>query len=407
MVKDAQVRLLRRRLMEKQKMATAAAGAEMSERSGRKWKRGPLPSEMKKPRMWRTRSDAFAAVWDSEVVAMLTADEKGILEARTVLGELEARHPGSYPPSLLRTLQRRMRDWRALHGPEREVFFEQVHPPGREGALDFTHGTELGVTVLGQVFEHLLFIFTLSFSGWRWLTLAHGETFEALAFGLQGALWELGGVTEVVRHDNLSAATHELSRSRGRSLNARWRAVLDHYDLRSTRITPGESHENGVAEKSNQDVKDAIAQALVLRGSRDFASDADYLAFARDVVERNFNRPAESKLAAERSALKRLPTAPVPSYTTFHPKVRRWSTVSVAGRIYSVASRLIGHKVEVRQHADVVEVFYRDKSKPTETMPRLRASASIASTTGTSYGAWCASLARLRATATARTCSRR
>lgn len=370
MVKDAQVRLLRRKIMEKQKLVTAAAAAGMSERSGRKWKQGPLPSETKRPRTWRTRVDPFAAVWASDIEPMLVADEKGVLEARTILVELEQRHAGLYPMTLVRTLQRRMRDWRALHGPEREVFFEQVHPPGREGALDFTHGTELGVTIVGQLFEHLLFVFTLSFSGWRWLMLAFGETFEALVAGLQGALWQLGGAPEVARHDNLSAATHELGRSRGRSLNARWKAVLDHYDMRSTRITPGESHENGVAEKSNQDIKSAIGQALVLRGSRDFSSVDEYLAFARDVVDRNFNRPAQGKLAIEREALKPLPSAPVPSFTTFRPKVRRWSTIRVGGRIYSVPSRLIGHEVEVRQHPDVLELFYRDKL--IETMPRLR-----------------------------------
>src|SRR5690606_22663023 len=111
-----------------------------------------------------------------------------------------------FEPGQLRTLQRRMREWRALHGPAREVYFEQVHPPGREAQFDFTHATALGVTIAGEVFAHLFFELVLSYSGWRFVALAFGETFEAMVAGLQDAFWELGGVVAVVRHDNLSAA---------------------------------------------------------------------------------------------------------------------------------------------------------------------------------------------------------
>ena len=105
-----------------------------------------------------------------------------------------------------------MRDWRALHGPDREVYFEQKHPPGREAQMDFTHCGELGVTIGGEPFDHLLFQFILSHSGWRYARVCFSETFSALVSGLQGALWELGAVPEVVRSDNLSAATHKLKR---------------------------------------------------------------------------------------------------------------------------------------------------------------------------------------------------
>ena len=371
MFNDEQVRLLRQKMDrggKTQEVSAAAVG--MCERTARTWQRGPLPSETRTARTWRTRLDPFSGVWESEVVPLLDADEKRVLDAGAVLDELERRHPGTFGERQLRTLQRRVRDWRALHGPERDVIFEQVHEPGREGAFDFTHATDLGVTVAGEAFAHLFFVFTLSFSGWTWLSLAFGETFEALVSGLQGAVWALGAAPAVGRHDNLSAATHELKRSAGRALNARWKAVLDHYGMRSTRITPGESHENGVAEKSNQDVKAEIAKALVLRGSTDFGSVDAYLGFVRSIVERTCNRGVEARLAEERRHLLPLPSAPVPSYTTFHPRVRRWSTIQVAKRIYSLPSRLIGHTVEVRQHADVVEVFYGDHL--IETMPRLR-----------------------------------
>jgi hypothetical protein len=368
MVTDEQVRLLRRKLMENQKKETAAAAAGMSVRAAQKWQRGPMPSQVKKPRTWRTRQDPFAEVWDSVVVPLLQADEDGGLQATTVMAMLCEREPGKYGPEHTRTLQRRMRDWRAMHGPHREVFFEQVHPPGREGAFDFTHGTELGVTIAGELFAHLLFQLVLSFSKWRWVCLAFGETFEAMVAGIQGAVWELGGVPAVLRSDNLSAATHELLTG-GRSLTKRYRAVLDHYGTRSTRIAPGESHENGVVEKGHDVLKTALDQALRLRGSRDFADVAEYERFVADVVAR-LNRPTAERLAEERRSLLPLPSAPLPAYTKYDCWVSCWSTVRVGGRIYSVPSRLKDHWVEVRVHPDVVEVHY--KQKLTETMPRLR-----------------------------------
>ncbi len=272
MVTDAQVRLLRQKRMESKTMEAAAAAAAMSVRSAQKWQGGPLPSERKRPRHWRTWPDAFAEVWDTEVVPLLRSDEKGVLQAGTLLEVLDEKHPGQFGIGQLRTLQRRMRDWRALHGPEKEVFFPQEHPPGREAQMDFTHATDLGVTIRGALLEHLLFEFVLSFSGWTWAEVAFGETFEALAAGVQSAVWELGGSPAVARTDNLSAATHELRLSGGRAFNRRWKALLDHYQMTPTRINPGKSHEDGVVEQKHNRSKSALAQALVLRGSSDFES---------------------------------------------------------------------------------------------------------------------------------------
>jgi hypothetical protein len=355
--------------MQGKTQVAAAAAAGMCERTGRRWKEGLLPSASKKPRHWRTRPDAFAEVWETELVPLLERDTKGILEARTLLAELEGRHPDDFSESQLRTLQRRMRDWRALHGPEREVFFPQLHLPGREGCFDFTDATELGVTIGGELFEHLLFEFVLSFSGWTWSGLAYSETFEALSKGLQGALWELGGSPEVARSDNLSAATHELKQTGGRDLTRRYRDLLDHYDIRSTRIRPGESHENGVVEQKHCRTKSLLAQALLIRGSKDFGSVEEYEVFLRQVVDES-NRLREEKLALERERLQPLPSSPVPVHTTFHPRVSCWSTARVGGKIYSVPSRLIGHDIEVRRHPDVVEIYYGNKR--VTTMPRIR-----------------------------------
>ena len=356
--------------MDGKTQAAAAAASSMSLRTAREWDTGPAPSATTPLRDWRTRPDPFAAVWLTDVEPLLRSDVKGVLEAKLVLEVLRTRYPEQFQAGQARTLQRRFRDWRARHGVEPEVFFEQVAVPGREAAIDFTHGTELGVTIAGDPFPHLLFEFVLSYSHWTWVAVAFGETFEALVAGVQGALWALGGAPDILRSDNLSAATHELKASGGRDLTTRFRAVLEHYGMRSSRITPGKAHENGVAEQAHRRLKSLVAQALLVRGQADFADIAAYDAFVQEVVAYWRNRPVADRLAEERPALRALPSAAIPSYTTYYPVVRRWSTVRVAHRTYSVPAQLIGHTVEARVHPNVVEVWYR--GQVVQTMPRLR-----------------------------------
>ena len=180
----------------------------------------------------------------------------------------------------------------------------------------------------------------------------------------------LGGVPAVLRSDNLSAATHELKASGGRALTPRFRAVLEHYGIQSSRIAPGRAHENGIAEQAHRRLKSLLAQALLVRGHADFADVAAYDAFLQEVVAYWRNRPAAARLAEERSALRALPSAAIPSHTSYYPVVRRWSTIRVSHRTYSVPAQLIGHTVEARVHPNVVEVRYRDQV--VQTMPRLR-----------------------------------
>ena len=356
--------------MDGKSQAAAAAASSMSLRTAREWDTGPVPSATKARRDWRTRPDPFAEVWGTDVEPLLRSDLKGVLEAKVVVDLLCQRYPTQFHLGQARTLQRRFRDWRALHGVEPEVFFQQVAMPGREAAIDFTHATDLGVTIAGDPFPHLLFEFVLSYSHWTWVAIAFGETFEALAASVQGALWALGGVPEVLRSDNLSAATHELKASSGRDLTARFRAVLEHYGMRSSRITPGRAHENGVAEQAHRRLKSLVAQALLVRGHAAFDDVAGYEAFLQEVVAYWRNRSAAARLAEERPVLRALPSAAIPSYTTYYPVVRRWSTIRVAHRTYSVPAQLMGHTLEARVHPNVVEVRYRDQV--VQTMPRLR-----------------------------------
>lgn len=373
MVTDEQVRILRTKRMEGMDIEAAAAAAGMSTRTAKTWQKGMVPSATKGERTWRTRVDPFAEVWDAEVVPLLEADTSGRLEAKTVFEELNRTRETKFEEGQLRTLQRRVRVWRAQHGSDKEVFFPQEHAPGRMGSFDFTHATELGITILGIAFVHMFFEFVLAFSRWRFVQLAFGETFEALLSGLQTALFEAKGVPEVVRLDNLSAATHELGTG-GRTLTTRFAALADHYGFKPSRIQPGEGHENGVVEKAHHLLKRALDQALILRGTRDFESVDAYKAFVQGVVDREFHAENEARIAQERAALRPLPAMKLPEYTTYITKrVGNSSTIHVGKRIYSVPSRLRSHRVEARLYPDFVEL--RLGKKAVERMPRIRGSA--------------------------------
>ena len=349
----------------------AAAAAGMSVRSARKWQTGPLPSQAKTERTWRTRKDPFEDVWHTKIEPLLEADTKAELEAKTLMQLLVDDDPERFSMGQLRSMQRRLRDWRALRGPDKEVYFEQDHPPGKEAGLDFTCGNDLGVTIAGEPFPHLLFELVLIASTWVWACVAMSESFEALISGLQRALWDLGGVPEQLVLDNMSAATHELAEGGGRSLNKRFADVCEHLGFEKVRrINVRKAHENGAVEQRHGRTKKLIRQALILRGSSDFASVEDYERFVQQTLEHSHNRHIAERLAEERARLRPLPLKPVPSYTIETPTVRRWSTIRVRNRTYSVPSRLIGHRVEVRVHPTTLELCYA--GKVVEIFPRLR-----------------------------------
>ena len=356
--------------MENKTQEQAAAAADMSVRSARKWEEGPMPSASKKPRDWRTRVDPLDGIWAEKIVPLLEADEKGVLQATSIVAELEHRDPELSLQSQVRTLQRRMRDWKATQGPPCEVFFPQDHPPGVEGAFDFTHGNELGVTIAGQEFPHLIFEFVLTSSKHTRTSIAYSETFEALSSGLQSALWEIGGVPEEVRSDNLSAATHELKKAQGRGLTHRYRGLLEHYRATSTLIRPGKANENGVVEQRHRWTKRLVAEALVFRGSKDFDSVESYAEFVQKVIDRRHNAKHRDAFEAEKKLLTTLPACRLPDCTDYTIKVTRWSTLRVLGRTYSVPSRLVGHQAKAKLYANHLEVFYADVL--VERCPRIR-----------------------------------
>lgn len=142
-------------LSEGKPLIQAAVRAAISESTARKYARlGQMPSEVARPHTWRTRPDPYAEVWP-EIEALLKKD--GGLQAKTIFKDLQERYPGRFPEGQLRTLQRRMHTWRTQSGPPKEVFFEQAHIPGRQGQSDFTNMNDLGITIAGELFLHLLY----------------------------------------------------------------------------------------------------------------------------------------------------------------------------------------------------------------------------------------------------------
>ena len=331
----------------------AAAKAGMSARTARRFEReGRLPSQ-KPRRYWRSRGDPFAAVWDTEIVPLLQSTPR--LMAITILHKLQEEHPGSFPDGVLRTLQRRMRHWRALAGPEKEIFFPQQHAPGERALSDFTTMNDLRVTIGGTTFAHLLYHFVFAFSRWEYAEVIEGgESYEALARGLQNALWQAGGAPREHRTDSLSAAFKNLQQEQ--DFTIRYTALLEHYGMSGTRNNRGESHENGSVESAHRHLKEAVDQALLLRGHRDFAERSAYEALVREVVLRR-NRRNATAFRIEREQLLDLPARRTTDFVEEEARVTRCGTFTVRGILYSAPSRLVGHRLKVRLYSDRLDCY--------------------------------------------------
>jgi hypothetical protein len=351
---DRQVRRLFVAIDEGEGVGRAALRAGMHRNTARRHlESGLLPSERRRARTYRTRPDPFAADW-ADLEARL-AEAPG-LEAKTLFEDLRARRPGAYADGHLRTLQRRVRRWRAIHGPEKEIFFPQEHRPGEASQTDFTHASVLGITIRGEPYPHQLCHLALPYSNWSWGTPCRSESMAALFEGMQEALWELGGVPQVSQTDNSTAATHDL-RTGKRGFNAEYLRLVGHYGMRPRTTGVGEKEQNGDVESLNGALKRDLEQQLLLRGSRDFETHAAYREWLRAALRRR-NALREPRLSEERAVLAPLPSAPLPSFRELEVRVGWGSTIRVMGHPYSVPSRLRGERVKVRVHESRVEVLF-------------------------------------------------
>ncbi len=365
MVTDSQVRRLRKLSNTEKNQEIAASKAGMDPKTARKYlELNRLPSELSRERHWRTREDPFSDVW--ERVRQQIEESPG-LEAKTLFEWLQREYPGRFSDGQIRTLQRRIKLWRATEGPAHEVYFGQKHTPGKLCASDFTHMTELEITIAGQTFEHLVYHFVLTYSNWETGTICYSESLESLTEGWQNAVWELGAVPDAHRTDRLSSAVNNMSNPA--EFNRRYEALLKYYGVKPQRTNPSSPHENGDAEQSHHRFKRAVDQALLLRGSRDFAGRAEYAKFLRDLfAQRNAGR--RERLTEELAAMRELPARRMESAKRERVKVDSGSLIHVDRNAYSVNSRLIGERVEARVYLDHVEVWYGQRC--VEDLPRLR-----------------------------------
>jgi hypothetical protein len=330
----------------------AAAKAGIDPKTARKYLENDNPMQATR-HQWRTRKDDFEGVW-SEITAMLTSQPR--LEAKTIFSYLLKKYPGQFQEGQLRTLQRKVKQWKGLSGGSKEVYFTQIHKPGVLCGSDFSHMDELNVTIQGRPFPHLVYHFVLTYSNWESVTICFSENLESLSEGFQNALWQLGGAPWNHITDRLTAAMSNFANQP--KFGARYKALLDHYGMQGAKTQASSPNENGDAEQAHNRFKKAVDQALMLRNSRDFASLSEYRAFLKDItIERNSAR--SERLKEEVDHLKELPEDRLQDATVQWLRVGRGSTISVKKNPYSVPSRLIGEEVEARVSGTMVEIWYQ------------------------------------------------
>jgi len=351
---DAQVRKLMEEKSKHGQVGLAAIRSGMDRKTARKYLRASkLPSAMTVERGWRTREDPFAEDWADIEEKLTIAPE---LEAKALFEDLLARRPGQYTEGQLRTLQRRIRRWRATRGPDKEVFFAQQHRPGEAMQTDFTSGNELGVTICGEPFQHKLCHPVLPYSNWEWATVCRSESMLAIRRGVQEAVFRLGRVTEFHQMDHSSAATHELGTG-GRGFNDEYRSFVERLGMKPRSIEVDEPHQNGDVESLNGAFKRRLKQHLLLRGSRDFASEQEYERWVQEIAEKA-NALRAAKVREDLDAMRPLVVSRLLDHDEETVTVSEGSTIRIRHNTYSVPSRLIGETVTVWVYENRLEVRY-------------------------------------------------
>jgi hypothetical protein len=199
-----------------------------------------------------------------------------------------------------------------------------------------------------------------------------GESFVALSEALQNALAACGGVPAEHRTDSLSACFRNRDGSYAGDYTSRYRELCAHLGVIATRNNRGVAHENGTIEGPHRHWKHRLEQQLIQRGSRDFATEAEYRQLVSQVND-TFNSRYEvvGRLEIERLHLQPLPVERFADYEPVVARVRSTSTIEVRSVTYSVPSRLIGQQLTVHLRHDRLDLFLR--SQFVETLPRLHA----------------------------------
>ncbi|MGV1010620.1 MAG: IS21 family transposase [Dermatophilaceae bacterium] len=366
---DAQVRqMMKEREQGKTQQQAALKANVRSARTVRKYERlGKLPSELKQPRSWRTRVDPFAQDW-GQIEQML--EQLPGLEVKALFAWLQEQQPGRYAEGQLRTLQRRVERWRAMHQTQ-VASLAQRHRPGELMQTDGTWLTELGVTIGGQPFRHILIHCVLCYSNWEWGCIAQSESVLAIRQGVQAFLHKLGYAPRCHQTDNSTAATYVLRASddgQERTFHPLYLEMLHYYGMQPRLTHVGSPNENGDVESSNGSLKRALRQQLLLRGSHDFASVADYEQFVAEVMQRR-NQARQRRVAEETAVMQPVTQLPLAAYRERRIKVSAGSLIRIQTNLYSVPTTLIGQEVLVRQYEWHLEVYYQQQL--VQQMPRL------------------------------------
>ena len=349
--------------MTKQEMADKA---NMDVKTAKKYlELQKLPSQVKPEHTWKTRKDPFEDVW-LDIKGYL--DNSGI-ESKTIFEYLQREHPGKFQDGQIRTLQRKVKNWKVTEGPNKEIFFDQNHYPGDLCESDFTDMNHLNITIAGQEFKHKLFHFILTYSNWETGTICFSESLESLSEGLQNAFWKLGGVPKKHRTDRLGAAIN--NNSNDKEFTQRYNQILKHYSIEGQKTQPYSPNENGDIEQRHFRYKNSIDQRLKLRGNRNFNSRKDYKYFLDELFDQ-LNSGRTDRLAEEKKILKQLPHRRIEDFKEFTARVSKGSTIRINSQTYSVQSRLIKEKVRVTLHADYLNVYLGHQF--IERLPRIRGS---------------------------------
>ena len=326
----------------------SAMKAGVSRNTARKYLRQEDPSKQEKPAHdWRTRKDPLEAIWSAARGMLETAPE---LQAKALLEHLSERAEGGIEENVLRTFQRRVRQWRLEHGKEKEVFFSQAARPGAVLAVDWTDMRDLGVSICGMKLDHLMFHAVLPFSNWQWAVRCRSESLLSVRSGLKATIGRLGRVPRELLIDNSSTATHRLSGDgKRRGFNEEFLSICEHFGLSPRTTNVSCPHENGTCEAMHGHLKRRLEQHLLLRGSRDFQNEEEYDHFVIGVLERANGLRAE-RFAQEVAEMREHLAAELPDYTETLVRVNNNSTIRVCKRVYSVPSKLIGSRLRARIH---------------------------------------------------------
>lgn len=354
MINNQQYHRLMREYQQTGNVSVSAMRADVSRPTARKYlQEKQPPAELQAKHDWRTRTDPLEKVWPQAIELLQEAPE---LEAKALFDHLLEKQPQDLEARHLRTFQRRVKQWRLKHGPDKEVMFPQIWTPGLAMQLDWTNANELGVRINGKSYEHLLCHLVLPYSNWEWATRCRSESLLSLRHGLQEGVHRLGKVAKELRVDNTTAATHAITLGTRRTFNPEFQSLCEHYGMTPRTIGIDCPNENGDVEASNGHLKRRLRQHLLLRSSRDFLTESDYQVFLEGALTQA-NKSRAAKVVEELATMRPLPPTRLAEYQEVYCQVSTASTIRVKKVGYSVPSRLIGSEVKVEVYDNELKLY--------------------------------------------------